>query len=366
MYRLHLLGRYLSLFSLWFLAINSIGQTRPLIWDIEEINTMKANPYGEECRTVFSIANYAIQQAPLSVTQKKISMSGDKHNYESLGCYFWPDPDNPTGPYIAKDGLINPEYKEYDYPTLMEMHKRCINVAKAFYLMPNEMKYYEWFCRQIDAWFINEDTRMYPNFDYCQFCKNKNGNRGNACGLIDSRLLTDINESVRTVNGIRPIGKARLKAYKKWMSDFGIWMTKSENGKMASTFTNNQGIVYDTTLSDIYILNGKMKKARKVLERCGARIEQQIDGEGRQPEELVRSRAYYYSIYNLSHIIDFISLANSINIELPRVTTKAKHATEYLLKFVGNRNSFPYQEIDEWGSLEKMLEKERRRILPEK
>jgi len=47
----------------------------------------------------------------LSVTDKEqIPPSGDKHDYMSMGKYWWPNPDTKDGlPYIRKDGEVNPE-----------------------------------------------------------------------------------------------------------------------------------------------------------------------------------------------------------------------------------------------------------------
>ena len=36
--------------------------------------------------------------------------SGDKHDFYSLGTYWWPNPNTTTGlPYIRRDGIVNPE-----------------------------------------------------------------------------------------------------------------------------------------------------------------------------------------------------------------------------------------------------------------
>ena len=43
--------------------------------------------------------------------KKQVPPSGDKHDYMSIGSYWWPDPSKPNGlPYIRKDGERNPEY----------------------------------------------------------------------------------------------------------------------------------------------------------------------------------------------------------------------------------------------------------------
>lgn len=66
------------------------------------------------------LADKALKSGPYSVTYKsKIPPSGDKHDYMSVGPYWWPDSTRSDGlPYIRKDGQVNPErfsIKDADY-----------------------------------------------------------------------------------------------------------------------------------------------------------------------------------------------------------------------------------------------------------
>src|SRR4051812_49544717 len=50
-----------------------------------------------------------MKDAPVTVTAAHSARSaGGPHDYFSEGDYWWPDPQNPDGPYIQKDGLSNP------------------------------------------------------------------------------------------------------------------------------------------------------------------------------------------------------------------------------------------------------------------
>ncbi len=49
-------------------------------------------------------ADHALKLRPRSVMDKlRPTPSGDKHDYISLAPYWWPDPQNPKGPYIRHD-----------------------------------------------------------------------------------------------------------------------------------------------------------------------------------------------------------------------------------------------------------------------
>ena len=58
---------------------------------------------------VLSAAGRYLKDAPITVTASRSSRSaGGPHDFFSEGDYWWPDPVNPDGPYIQRDGMSNP------------------------------------------------------------------------------------------------------------------------------------------------------------------------------------------------------------------------------------------------------------------
>src|SRR4051794_7814728 len=79
------------------------------IWDLPGLVRIRAQASQGALKPAYdkavAAANDALAVAPTSVTAKtKAPPSGDKHDYLSLARYWWPDPNNPNGPYIQKDG----------------------------------------------------------------------------------------------------------------------------------------------------------------------------------------------------------------------------------------------------------------------
>src|SRR3982751_678279 len=59
---------------------------------------------------VLSTADRYLKEKPLTITASKSSRSaGGLHDFFSEGDYWWPDPKNPDGPYIQRDGMTNPD-----------------------------------------------------------------------------------------------------------------------------------------------------------------------------------------------------------------------------------------------------------------
>ena len=59
---------------------------------------------------VLHAASAYLKEKPITITAASSPRSvGGKHDYFSKGDYWWPDPKNPSGPYIRRDGMSNPE-----------------------------------------------------------------------------------------------------------------------------------------------------------------------------------------------------------------------------------------------------------------
>jgi len=257
----------------------------------------------------------------VAVTDKAKSISGNKHNYESLSIYWWPDTTKANGlPYIAKDGQWNPEWENYDLPRLVKLTSNLQNSATLF-LKNGDSKAYDNFVQQLKIWFIDRKTKMNPNFEYSQFIPGRNNDKGNPQGMIDTRNLVVAINWINQVNEKKPLDKKVMKKIKKWYSDFGKWMETSNYGKTACGFDNNQGISYDYTLYNFYLFTGQTSKTNQTRDRFFGRLRQQIKEDGSQPEELKRAKPKFYSQFNLTNIKEFM---NTLEMNKDNIPTEVK------------------------------------------
>ncbi|MGZ8844403.1 MAG: alginate lyase family protein, partial [Pyrinomonadaceae bacterium] len=59
---------------------------------------------------ILKAANECLSDAPITITASHSPRSaGGMHDFFSEGDYWWPDPQNPSGPYIQRDGMSNPD-----------------------------------------------------------------------------------------------------------------------------------------------------------------------------------------------------------------------------------------------------------------
>ena len=342
------------------LMTSEIGEAadKPVLWNYRQLKEIKKDPSSKADRDqVIEYANYCISQSYVVVTDKTKSFCDNPHYYSSIGIYWWPDEKSPTGlPYINKDGIPNPEYKDFDYQRLKMLSKRLKYLSIAYYFT-KDIKYYNYYIQQLKAWFINEDTKMLPNFEYAQAIPGRNDNKGRAAGLTEAVEFNTILDSYRLLNACHRIQKPIRKALQEWFSDFSDWMATSEIGLSCSKGNDNTAICYDVLLLNVSLFSGQKERAKQVIVAfTDKRIKAQIDDKGRFPAELKRSKAYYYSVYNLSHIVDFMLLANNMGYDL-YVTNKKMidNAVDYLSQYIGDKDSFKYVQINDWENSEQML-----------
>ena len=335
----------LLLVSVMFYACRS--NTNLLIWDVEkEYQDMTASgtlkDFLKECEKT-------CDKPAISVTNKDKTFAPDVHYYCSIGTYWWPDPHQP-GVYVRKDGQTNPEGEKYDIKKLTVLARRCRNLSKA-YFFTRDRKYYDTFISQLQVWFINEDTRMYPSFEYAQVIPGRNENKGRSTGMIDAYYFNTIIESIRLVNGVKQIDRRTMRQLREW---FGKFVEDSENryGEVLRKANNNIGTAYDITLVNMYLFIGNEKKAMEIINSFyEKRVIAQILEDGRQPSELSRTKAFTYSIKNLGLIIDFCYLARCTYPNyFQEHRERIDKAFEFLGQYVNNPERFPYKQITSWES----------------
>lgn len=339
-------------------AIFSCSSPKAFLWNHTQIKCAH-NSHNKSVTNLIGDAEKYIKMSYCSVLDKKhMPVSGDKHDYMSLSRYAWPDLTKKNGlPYITKDGETNPEYKEYDRNSLANMCHRVKTTTLAWKIT-GDSKYAEWSLNQLRVWFINQDTRMNPNMEYAQFIKGRNNERGYCYGIIDAYSFVDLMDALllmETYKGYTPKDKKGLTT---WFKLFSQWMRDSENGRKECAAKNNHGTSYDIQMLAYNLYIGERKKAKAIVDSFAVkRIFSQINEDGRQPLELVRTLSYKYSVYNLTHIIDFMCIAIRYGYHFDNGTiARVISACEYLNKYTGKRLSvWPYKQISitDWEKYQK-------------
>ena len=322
----------------------------------------KDSPYAEAFHGLESSAKSMLQSKDVSVMDKKhVPASGNKHDYASLSRYFWPDSSKPDGlPYISRDGVSNPELKEYDRETLDRMSRRVQTLTLTWFL-GGDTVFAAAALKQIRVWFIDDSTRMNPNMNFAQMIPGRNYGKGYPFGVLDGYSFVQMMDALtllESYEGYKPADRAALK---KWFVEYVQWLTTSEQGIEESKAKNNHGTTFDTQLLAYSLYIGDRKTAERLIAHFAERhILKQVEKDGRQPEELKRTLAFHYSWYNLSHMLDFYTIAKNNGLDFSKATQIEGHsyfkALDFLAEYIGKDvEQWPYQQISGWEHVQKEL-----------
>jgi hypothetical protein len=332
---------------------------RVSLFDAKNLQTTKQRIRAGDKSLVHAIskleleANKAITGGPYSVVSKEATPpSGDKHDYMSQAPYFWPNRNTPNHlPYIRRDGERNPEINKIsDHQSMDKMVSAVDTLALAYFFSGNEA-YADRAAVLLRAWFVDSATRMNPNLEFAQFIPGVNTGRG--IGLIETRGLTRVVDAIGLMAGSKAWAETDQRNLEQWFSRFLQWMLESKNGRDEAAAKNNHGTYYDLQVSSFALFVGKTDLAKQILETAKTkRIATQIEPDGRQPLELVRTRAWSYSVGNLDGLTSLATIGERVGVDLWNYQTadgrSIRQAFEYLAPFAFGKKKWPDQQIGEW------------------
>jgi hypothetical protein len=286
------------------------------------------------------------------VTKDATPPSGDKHDYMSQAPYFWPNPKTADHlPYIRRDGERNPEINKIsDHQTMDRMVSAVETLALDYYFEGDEACVAK-AAQLLRAWFVDPPTRMNPNLQYAQAIPGVNTGRG--IGLIETRGLTRVVDAIGLLGGSKAWTEADQRNLEQWFAKFLQWMLESTNGRDEAAAKNNHGTYYDLQVSSFALFVRKRDLAIHILETARAkRIATQIEPDGRQPLELVRTKAWSYSVGNLDGLMLLATLGERVGVDLWNYHTadgrSIRRALDYLAPFAFGEKKWPDQQIGEW------------------
>ena len=299
-------------------------------------------------------ASAAMLRAPYTVVDKtRTPASGDRHDYLSMGPYWWPDPDRDDGlPYVRRDGEVNPE-RETDAFDAADMEGMSLDVqalALAYYFTGEEA-YATKAGDLVRIWFLTPETRMNPNLTHAQSVPGRAS--GRAEGVIDAHRLSRVVESLGLLDPSAALTEAERTAMRDWFGALVDWMETSPNGLAEKAAENNHGLFYDRLISHFALFAGREEVARTVIERFGRnRLARQIEPDGRLPRELSRTRSLHYSTWTLAAAFDVADLARCVGMDLlDRETADGRTmaaATNFLALWAGREREWPVFPSGTW------------------
>lgn len=297
-------------------------------------------------KQILEEAAWAMKQQPITVTASSSPRSaGGKHDFFSEADYFWPDPKNPDGPYINRDGLTNPD-NFVEHRKAMIRFSKVIGALASAYKLTGDEKYVKQAVIHLKAWFVNQETLMKPNLLFAQAVKGKFTGRN--YGIIDTIHLMEVAQGALVMENAKAFDKATLAGVKKWFADYILWLNTSKPGIQEKTVKNNHATCWAMQVASFAKLCGDENMLDSIRTNFKTNLlPNQMAVDGSFPLELARTKPYGYSIFNLDAMTMLCQIISTPKDNLWKFETadgkSIKKGIAYLHPFIADKSKWTLQ-----------------------
>jgi hypothetical protein len=294
-------------------------------------------------KQILAEAVWAMTQKPVTITDASSPRSaGGKHDFFSEADYFWPDPKNPDGPYINRDGLTNPDNFVEHRKAMIRLSKVIGALASAYQLTGDE-KYVTQAILHLKAWFVNPETLMNPNLNFAQAVKGKFTGRN--YGIIDTIHLMEVAQGMIVMEKASVFDPQTASAIKGWFSAYTNWLNTSKPGIQEKMVKNNHATCWAIQVASF----AKLCNDQPMLDSMRVRyktvlLPNQMGADGSFPLEMARTKPYGYAIFNLDAMTVLCQILSTPSDNLWEFKTadgkSIKLGLSYLYPFIADKSKW--------------------------
>lgn len=295
---------------------------------------------------ILSAAKRYLGEQPRTITSVRAARSeGGPHDYFSEGDYWWPDPKNPNGPYIRRDGFSNPANFN-DHRELMIRLSVQMPALTAAWAVTRKKQYADHAAAHLRAWFVEPATRMNPNLQFAQAIHGVTPGRG--IGIIDTLHLVEVARAAAWIEHSGAIKEAEMDGVRRWFADYVTWMTTSKNGLEEGAAKNNHGTCWVAQVAEFARFTRDDAKVADCRERFRTvLVPNQIATDGRLPLELARTKPYSYSLFDMDALSLICQIASRSGDDLWTFTTPdgrgIRKTIDFMVPYIRDKSKWPFQ-----------------------
>ena len=320
--------------SIWALRSSAQSTIHPKV-DVAKIDRAR----------ILSAANKYLQEQPETITSVRATRSeGGPHDYFSEGDYWWPDPKDPNGPYIRRDGMSNPANFN-DHRELLIRLSLQMPALTAAWVITRKAPYAAKAADHLRAWFVDPATRMDPNLQYAQAIHGITPGRGT--GIIDTLHLVEVARAAAWLEHSGALKPTEMDAVRRWFADYTNWMDTSKNGLQEKAAKNNHGTCWVAQVAEFSRFthdNAKVAECRDLFRT--KLVPDQIAPDGRLPLELARTKPYSYSLFDMDVLSAVCQIASIPGDNLWEFKTPdgrgIRKTIEFMFPYIQDKSKWPF------------------------
>lgn len=168
---------------------------------------------------------------------------------------------------------------------------------------------------QLTVWFMAPESRMNPHLTFAQMMPGWAA--GGRHGIIEGLpLALRLPDALARLDAAGALNADDRRALREWLGRYMAWLRRSNPGHGEQRRPNNHGTWHDVQVAALATSLGLTNVARETLLNSRRRIETQFLADGRQPQELRRTKSFEYSLYNLEAWFHLAWLGRAHGIEI--------------------------------------------------
>jgi hypothetical protein len=308
---------------------------------------------GSAADVIRANADAALAAGPWSVTSHRPKdVTAGPNDYYSEGPYWWPDPKNPGGPYIRKDGRRNPDRFTANRNDLGNMCEAVLALGMGGFLL-DDKSCGEHAALVVSNWFLDPKTRMNPNLEYGQAVRGINTGRGT--GIIDTVSLIHAAQGVALLGAAGMLDSRISDGMRQWFANYLKWMTTSKKGLDEKNSGNNHATWWTAQAASYATLTGDEAAKKMAWDHYrDYLVPSEIRADGSCPREEARTNSLGYSTMNLDAFATLCRVAQTNGVDLWHYVTahgiNVESAFRYLLPYVQNPEIWKKEQISKFSA----------------
>jgi hypothetical protein len=250
---------------------------------------------------ILQAATHFLTTSPAPITAVPCPRSpGSSNDFYSEAENYWPDPANPSGPFVLHTGAgPNPDAFTAHRDAIINF-SICVPALTAAFVLTSEARYAQQAVIHLRAWFIDPATRMNPSILYAQTILP--AKTGRFEGVVEAVHLAEVFQCIPFLSNSEALTEADRAALKKWFAEYFEWLNTSRLAGLARDNKSHHGTSWLLQAAAIAHLSQVTDDAPLTTLRHqykSSSIRAQILANGTFPHELSTPDPYRNTLFNL-------------------------------------------------------------------